>query len=188
MRLAWLISLDATPSLCDVGFMENPSAIDPAIDALDERINFHFKEIERLNMAKAVLKSLNNTTVHVPTGHIRISKTAENFSENLMNLSHKVNRLSSTLNKTLDNMNNRELFIHVLKNSPSPWMSANEIQEKASELKGTEVPMSTVSPTLSSMKSLNMIVRNGFFVALPDRVDQSQLSEQSLDEPEGEQN
>ncbi len=49
-------------------------------------------------------------------------------------------------------------------------MIANEVRAKASELKGTEIPMGTVSPTLTDLKNAGLIVRDGMRVALASRV------------------
>ena len=63
----------------------------------------------------------------------------------------------------------KALFTSVLRQSPEPWMTANEIQERAAAIKGQDVPMGTVSPTLSLMKNEGLIVRDGLKVALADR-------------------
>lgn len=64
----------------------------------------------------------------------------------------------------------RDLFLEVLRTSDSPWMTANEVRAKASELKGAEIPMGTVSPTLTDLKNAGLIVRDGMKVALASRV------------------
>jgi hypothetical protein len=58
----------------------------------------------------------------------------------------------------------------VLSTSPRVWWNANELQRELSRLKGAQVPMSTISPTLSNMKSREKIVRDGMRVADPNRV------------------
>jgi hypothetical protein len=50
------------------------------------------------------------------------------------------------------------------------WRTANELQEEMSEIAGREVPMSTVSPSLTEMKKAGRIVRDGMRVALRSRV------------------
>lgn len=64
----------------------------------------------------------------------------------------------------------RTLFISILRQSEEVWVTANEIQERASAIKGQQIPMATVSPTLSNMKNDGLIVRDGLKVALADRV------------------
>ena len=64
----------------------------------------------------------------------------------------------------------RDLFLEVLKGNDPPWMVANEVRSKASELKGVEIPMGTVSPTLTDLKNAGLIVRDGMKVALASRV------------------
>ncbi len=67
----------------------------------------------------------------------------------------------------------RALFHAVLRQSTEPWMTANEIQERASAIKGQSVPMATVSPTLSNMKNEGLIVRDGLKVALAERLNEN---------------
>ena len=49
------------------------------------------------------------------------------------------------------------------------WWTANEVQQHLSLIKGREVPMSSVSPTLTKMKDNGIIVRRGLKVALVER-------------------
>lgn len=74
--------------------------------------------------------------------------------------------------KTHTTMTTRALFKSVLRQSSNVWMTANEIQERASAIKGQEVPMATVSPTLSNMKNAGVIVRDGMRVALASRLNE----------------
>ena len=67
----------------------------------------------------------------------------------------------------------RAVFLAVLRQSADPWMTANEIQERASAIKGQEVPMSTVSPTLSNLKNSGLVERDGFKVALAERLNEN---------------
>lgn len=77
-----------------------------------------------------------------------------------------------------------DLFQSVLRQSAEIWMTANEIQERASAIKGQEVPMGTVSPMLSIMKSKGVIVRDGLKVALAERLNDNgeALASPSADE------
>jgi hypothetical protein len=67
----------------------------------------------------------------------------------------------------------RDLFLEVLRANDPPWMVANEVRSRASELKGAEIPMGTVSPTLTDLKNAGLIVRDGMKVALASRVPKS---------------
>ena len=64
------------------------------------------------------------------------------------------------------------LILIVLGASRKAWWTANELQAELSRLKGTEVPMSTISPTLTNMKNNGKIHRDGFRVADLNRVRQ----------------
>ena len=68
----------------------------------------------------------------------------------------------------------KAVFLAVLRQAADPWMTANEIQERASAIKGHDVPMATVSPTLSNMKKLGLIVRDGMKVALAERLNENE--------------
>ena len=70
-------------------------------------------------------------------------------------------------------LTSRAVFLSVLRQSANPWMTANEIQERASAIKGHDVPMATVSPTLSNMKNAGLIVRDGLKVALAERLNEN---------------
>lgn len=50
------------------------------------------------------------------------------------------------------------------------WWTANELQAELSILRGTDVPMSTISPTLTNMKNSGKIYREGLRVADASRV------------------
>lgn len=63
----------------------------------------------------------------------------------------------------------KQLIEHVASMGPL-WRTANELQEEMSEIAGREVPMSTVSPSLTEMKKVGRIVRDGMRVALRSRV------------------
>lgn len=64
---------------------------------------------------------------------------------------------------------NKAHIYQTLMESHSPWMTANEIQVQASLTKGEEIPMTSVSPTLTEMKDAGVIVRDGLKVALKIR-------------------
>jgi hypothetical protein len=60
-----------------------------------------------------------------------------------------------------------ELIILLFTHCVDPWWTAQEVQENLSLVKGKEVPMASVSPTLTNMKNKNLLVRDGLKVALP---------------------
>jgi hypothetical protein len=62
-----------------------------------------------------------------------------------------------------------EVISFVLDLSQEPWLTANDIQEQAKDV-GKEIPMSSLSPTLSIMKNKGTIARDGLKVALSDRI------------------
>lgn len=62
-----------------------------------------------------------------------------------------------------------EIISFVLELNVNPWVTANEIQEQAKSF-GKEIPMSSLSPTLSNMKKKEMIERDGLKVALAARI------------------
>ena len=64
------------------------------------------------------------------------------------------------------------------------WLDANEIQERSSALKGEEIPMATISPTLSNMKG-EYIERKGLKVALKSRLNENEGAEAPSDADEG---
>lgn len=70
--------------------------------------------------------------------------------------------------ENLAGMTVEEAITQVLKSNVDPWMTANEIQEIA-KLLGKDIPMASISPTLSNMKG-KTIVRDGLKVALISRV------------------
>lgn len=68
----------------------------------------------------------------------------------------------------------RDLVLKVMAETEDPWTNANDIQARVSEMKGREVPMSTISPTLSDLKNKDgLIVREGMKVALAERLKQA---------------
>jgi hypothetical protein len=52
-----------------------------------------------------------------------------------------------------------------------PWATANQIQAALSQLVQRPVPLTSVSPMLTSMKNKGIIARDGLKVALASRVD-----------------
>jgi hypothetical protein len=62
-----------------------------------------------------------------------------------------------------------ELIIMLLRECDDPWWTATEVQSHLTSVKGKEVPMSSVSPTLTNMKTKGALVRQGLRVALASR-------------------
>lgn len=80
---------------------------------------------------------------------------------------------ASTTAGTGNTLTSRALVSAVMRQSNSVWMTANEIQERASAIRGSDVPMGTVSPTLSLMKNDGLIARDGLKVALVERLNEN---------------
>ena len=68
----------------------------------------------------------------------------------------------------------RQAILEYLYRTPDLWRTANHVRENVSGMKGAEVPMSTISPTLSELKKEGYIVRDGLKVALWERVAREQ--------------
>jgi hypothetical protein len=64
----------------------------------------------------------------------------------------------------------KDALLLALKVSTEPWLTANELQVRAIGLKGEDIPMATVSPTLSNLKNAGLIIREGHKVALVTRI------------------
>jgi hypothetical protein len=62
-----------------------------------------------------------------------------------------------------------QLIALMFENCSDEWWTANEVQICLTEIKGKEVPMSSISPTLTNMKNNGVIVRDGFNVGLAAR-------------------
>ena len=68
---------------------------------------------------------------------------------------------------------NKAFAWEVLDTSTNLWLTANQIQERVSKLKGDTVPMSSISPTLSEMKT-EYLERKGMLVALKSRLNENE--------------
>lgn len=68
---------------------------------------------------------------------------------------------------------NKDAILLALKIASDVWMTANELRERASKLKAKDIPMATISPTLSNLKNDGVIVRDGFKVALASRLNEN---------------
>lgn len=65
---------------------------------------------------------------------------------------------------------NKDAMLMALRIASDVWLTANELQERASKLKAKDIPMATISPTLTNLKNAGVIVRDGFKVALASRL------------------
>ena len=66
------------------------------------------------------------------------------------------------------NRTNRNCIVAALTEA-SRWLTANEIQDRASAFKGITIPMASISPGLTDLKNDGVIVRAGLLVALASR-------------------
>ncbi|WP_143748319.1 hypothetical protein [Mesorhizobium carmichaelinearum] len=80
------------------------------------------------------------------------------------------------------------LILILLGASQRVWWTANELQAELSILRGAEVPMSTISPTLTNMKNNGKIYRAGLKVADPNRVHKMPSALTLLEDDEPAQN
>jgi len=65
-----------------------------------------------------------------------------------------------------------ELIVMLLEYCDDTWWTASEVQSHLSEVKGRQISMSTVSPTLWAMRKRGIIYRDGMKVALQSKLDQ----------------
>jgi hypothetical protein len=69
-----------------------------------------------------------------------------------------------------------QLIVLMFENCSDDWWTASEVQTCLTEIKGKEVPMSSISPTLTNMKNNGLIVRDGFNVGLAARHSQMETA------------
>ena len=62
-----------------------------------------------------------------------------------------------------------QLIVMMFENCGDDWWTASEVQSHLSDIKGKDVPMSSISPTLTNMKNDGLIVRDGLNVGLAAR-------------------
>jgi hypothetical protein len=75
-----------------------------------------------------------------------------------------------------DNGTIEEVIVWLLEGAIDAWANANQIKAALSGTLRRDVPMSTVSPTLSLMKNKGTIVRDGLKVALASRLFQTRVA------------
>lgn len=78
---------------------------------------------------------------------------------------------------------NKAFIWEVFDQSKEVWLNANQIQERASELKGEVIPMASISPMLSEMKG-EYLERDNLLVALKSRLNENGEAEASPDADE----
>jgi hypothetical protein len=89
----------------------------------------------------------------------------------------------STLVKTVraelkGNETLKELIVLLLDTCTEDWWTANEIKDHLSDVTGRDIPISSISPTLTVMKDAGILVRTGHNVALASRIPQGQEEKQ----------
>jgi hypothetical protein len=70
-------------------------------------------------------------------------------------------------------MNLSGLVHAVLKQSASLWLTTEEVRIRASDIKGENVPLGSIAPTLSILKKAGDVVRDGPKVALAERLNEN---------------
>ncbi|MCW5681847.1 MAG: hypothetical protein KF794_13705 [Xanthobacteraceae bacterium] len=70
-----------------------------------------------------------------------------------------------------------ELVLGSLKHSKLAWLTVTELRKVIQDFSGRDVPMSTLSPQVSSMTKKNQVVRQGAHVALPSRAEKEKYED-----------
>jgi hypothetical protein len=76
-----------------------------------------------------------------------------------------------TGNETLE-----RLIVMLFEDCSDDWWTANEVQSHLTLIKGKDVPMASISPTLTNMKNNGLIVRDGLNVGLATRHKQTETA------------
>ncbi|MER9116695.1 hypothetical protein NKH93_08730 [Mesorhizobium sp. M0954] len=148
----------------------NPSLSDVAArrEQLEAEIEERKLELSELAVAERVLRRLGEYTPSVRASQTVPGVTLNSLPRHVLPpppLSSKVENY--TVDPARESV--ESLILIVLGASDKVWWTANQLQVEVSALKGVEVPMSTISPTLSMMKGAGKIVRDGMRVADPKR-------------------
>ena len=124
-------------------------------------------QLADLEVAERIVRRFGQATAE--------DRPGKDAMEDLLQRANVERAPSPTLTEVLvdRSLTSRAIFLSVLRQSDNPWMTANEIQERASAIKGQDVPMATVSPTLSNLKTTGLIVRDGLKVALAERFNEN---------------
>lgn len=69
----------------------------------------------------------------------------------------------------------KALLQSVMRQADNPWMTAVEIRDRASFIRGGTVSMAVISPALTNMKNDGLIARDGLKVALVERLKENGL-------------
>jgi hypothetical protein len=67
-------------------------------------------------------------------------------------------------------MTTRDHILAVLLDAPELWLTTHEVQGRASQKIGRDIPHGTIAPTLSELKKSGRIVRDGLKVAHAQRL------------------
>lgn len=156
------------------------SQIDLRILEIRAQIDKLSKELEELDIAKRVFSRLSgeplksNVDILIEAGK---DLEAQLLKSSTIKSQNTENALAKYLNFISKSNTVKELIVRVLADNPEIWMIASDIQQKASNLKGSDVPMTTISPTLTTLKDEGLIVRDGLKVALKKRLLPDDLDE-----------
>jgi hypothetical protein len=63
-----------------------------------------------------------------------------------------------------------EIIVMLMDTCAEDWWTANEVHSHVSKIKGRDIPMGTVSPTLWSMRNKSIIHRDGLRVIVKSRL------------------
>jgi hypothetical protein len=155
------------------------SAIRARIGALNDEILKSQRELEDLAAAERMVLRFGSTDEQVPptpiVHHLRTASVATAPpAVGSPSLSSSPNILKNLTN----------LILVAMRQTPSLWMTAEEVRVRASDLKGSDIPKGSIAPTLWNLKNSGLIVRNGLKVALKSRLEeQGQLPGNAPDEP-----
>ena len=153
------------------------SAIRARRETLNKQIADAQAQLADLDIAERILQRFGEEVGDPRPG-------ADDMSDLLKDLGVGASTGSMSEREAVPAMTTKELIKAVLRQSSNLWMTANEIQERASAIKGQEVPMATVSPTLSNLKNAGVIVRDDMKVALASRLNENGEAEASPDADE----
>ena len=132
---------------------EGIAAAETAIVEAEALIRARRAEIADLQAAQRVFDRMNG-------GGATSSDTSKSGAALIQHLVENPHRLNT----------NKWYLWEALNQSQSVWITANDAQALASELKGEEIPMSSVSPMLSDMvRADKTVLRDGLKVSLPHR-------------------
>jgi hypothetical protein len=141
---------------------------------IEKTINALKAEDNELAIAEKVLLRLATTaraeSASVQPGSAKLQEPAASEEESTL---VKTVRAELKGNETL-----KELIVLLLDTCTEDWWTANEIKDHLSDATGRDIPISSISPTLTVMKDAGILVRTGHNVALASRIPQGQEEKQ----------